>query len=129
MSAAFIPMKCMDQIAPPPSATDAPVTEPTTAAQVRACGIAIASCKAVYEPGQKFTASGFARTAERAMGQRDIGVACVHLAEGLQGGNQGSPQRDRHLERTAERPFLFVRESAYFFPRLEQFPVAGFRSE
>src|SRR3989475_4885670 len=50
MSAAFIPMKCMDQIAPPPRATEAPVTEPITAAQVRACGIAMASCNAVYEP-------------------------------------------------------------------------------
>jgi len=37
----------LDQIAPPPSAIDAPVTEPITAAQVRACGIAMASCSAV----------------------------------------------------------------------------------
>ena len=55
MSAAFIPMKCMDQIAPPPSATEAPVTEPIIAAQVRACGIAMASCNAVYEPNTDIT--------------------------------------------------------------------------
>jgi hypothetical protein len=50
MSAAFIAMKCIDQIAPPPRATAAPVTQPSAANRPRACGIAMASCSAVYEP-------------------------------------------------------------------------------
>jgi hypothetical protein len=38
MSAAFMAMKCIDQIAPPPSATAAPSTQPSAASRPRACG-------------------------------------------------------------------------------------------
>src|SRR5262245_41412600 len=67
MSAAFMAMKCIDQIAPPPSATAAPVTHPSAASRPRAWGIAIASCSAVYEPSTEMRYDSPTRSGSYAM--------------------------------------------------------------
>src|SRR4051794_31541846 len=87
--------------------------------------------EALHESGHELAAAAqpVAASAERAALQHDLLVGRLHFAEFLERRHQRAPQRDRHLQRGAQRPFLLVMVRADFLSRGQQLLVARLIAE